>query len=483
MTPTTAATSALEVPLAALRAERRARSRKFWSYAGIIAFTLFSVVLVLGHAGSLLNYAFPLLATTLAGALFVYRRSTYVAFTWWIWLFSPEVRRLADFQTHYHTISPVMISPLLVTSFALIAIIRRPRLLAHRSIFPFSLIALVTFLAFVVGIFNNGFLPAAYEWGTWLEPLFFGIFLLADTGLASENRQAFVSAAIVGLVIVAAYGIYQFFHLPAWDAAWLTNSNLHSEGAAVAEQLRTFGPLNDSGSFAAVLAASLIFVFVSKGSLRIIAGALGFPALALSEERQYWGAWAIATMLVTWRIGGKARLRIISIGVVVAAIAVPILSVGPISNLVTKRFSSVSHVQSDNSAQVRIALYENFFITAVTQPIGNGFGSTGVAAKLVNGRNAPFDSGLLELPFTFGWVGCLIFLWAVIQISLRILAIYLSGSDPITIAASALFFAMIAVLLFGQVFQSAVGMIVWTTAALVLGAPAGQQRKVRLARR
>lgn len=474
-------TAAIDVPLAKRRAERRARSRMFNSYAAIVAFALFSAVLVLGHAGSLLNFAFPLLATALAGALFIYRRSTYIAFTWWIWLFSPEVRRLVDYQTHFHTISPVILTPLLVTGFAFIAILRRPRILVHTSMLPFSVIALVTLLAFVVGVFNNGFLPSAYQWGTWLEPLFFAIFLIADTSLTQENRQAFLGAAIIGLVLVAGYGIYQFFHLPPWDAAWITNSKLGSEGAAFAEQLRTFGPLNDSGAFAAVLAASLVFVFVSKGPLRIAGGALGFPAFALSEERAWWGAWAIAMVFVAWRIGGKSRLRIISIGIIVAAIAVPILSVGPISTLVTKRFSTLSSVQSDRSAQVRAALYEDFFITAVSQPIGNGFGALGVAAKLTNGQNVSFDSGILELPFTFGWVGGLVFLWAIGQISFRVLANYLKGRDPVTIAASGLFFGMLAALLFGQIFAGVNGMVIWAAAGLALGAPAGRQREAKLA--
>jgi hypothetical protein len=470
-------TAAIDVPFARRRAERRARNRVVRSYGAIIGFALFILLLVAAHGGSLLNFGFPVLATTLAGALFFYRRSTYIAFTWWIWLFSPEVRRLVDFQTGFHNISPVMLSPLLATSFALIAIMRRPRILAHRSILPFSLIALVTLLAFIVGVFTSGFLPSFYDWGTWLEPLFFGIFLMADTNLTQENRQAFVGAAIVGLVIAGGYGIYQFFHLPPWDAAWLNNAKLTSEGAAIAEQVRIFGPLNDSGSFAAVLAASLVFMFVSKGWLRIAAGALGFPALALCGERQFWGAWAIASLFAVWRIGGKSRLRIITVGVVVAAIAVPILSVGPIAAKVTNRFASISNVQNDHSGQAREALYESFFITAVSQPIGNGFGSLGVAAKLTNGQNVDFDSGLLELPFTFGWVGCLIFLWAIVQISLRILANYLRGRDPVTIAGSGLFFGMLGVLLFGQVFQGPEGMIVWTAAALALGTPPVPQRK------
>ncbi len=113
-------------------------------------------------------------------------------------------------------------------------------------------------------------------------------------------------------------------------------------------------------------------------------------------------------MFVVWRIAGKSRLRIVTISIVVAAIAVPILSVGPISTLVTNKFATISNVQNDHSAQQRTALYESFFITAVSRSIGNGFGSLGVAAKLTACQNADFDSGLLDVPFTFGCFGFLI---------------------------------------------------------------------------
>jgi len=458
-------------------AGRRSRNKIQISYGAIIAFALLTLALVAVHGGSILNFAFPLLATALGGALFAYQRSTYIAYTWWIWLFSPEIRRLVDFQTHFHTISPVMLSPLLVTTFALMAVARRPRILIRRSMVPFALIVLVTLLAFVVGALTAGFLAAAYDWGGWLEPLAFGVFLIMDTRNVLANRQALLGAIIVGLVIIGGYGIYQFFHLPPWDAAWLTNSNLHSEGVALAEQVRVFGTLNDSGSFAFVLTASLAFMLVAKGQLRVLGGALGFPSLLLSSERQAWGAWAIAAAFVIWRIGGKTRLRLGLAAIVIVGIAVPILTVGPVATQLSARFSSVSNVKSDNSAHERIALYQGFLVTAVTQPIGNGFGGLGVAAKLVGGQNVDFDSGLLEIPFTFGWVGGLVFAWSVYRIAMSILTKYLKSKDPITIAASGLFFGMMAALLFGQVFAGPAGMIVWTAVGLALTAPETTRRQ------
>ncbi len=467
---------AIGSPLLIDKAERRARRKAHASYWAVVGFALLTLAMVAVHGGAVLNFAFPLLATSLGGALFVYRRSTYVAYTWWIWLFTPEVRRLVDYQTHFHTISPVMLTPMLVTTFALLAIARRPQVLLRRSMLPFASIAFATLFAFIVGVLVNGYLSAAYEWGTWLEPLAFGVFLLMDTQAVKENRQALLSAVIIGLVIIGSYGIYQFFHLPAWDAAWLANSNLHSEGSAYAEKVRVFGTLNDSGAFAAVLTASLVFMLIARGPLRIIGGAVGFPSLLLASERQAWGAWVIAAAFVFWRIGGKSRLRIAVVAIIIAGVAVPILTVGPIATQLSSRFASIKNVQSDHSAHAREQLYASFFVTAISQPIGDGFGALGVASKLANGQNVDFDSGILEIPFTFGWIAGLIFVWSIISIAMSILGKYLKSKDPVTTAASGIFFGMMAVLLFGQVFSGPEGMIVWTAVGLALTAPETSRR-------
>lgn len=102
-------------------------NRLMGSYAPVLGLVVVTAVMVLGHAGGLLNYAFPIMAAGLAFFLFRVRQNIYVAFVWWIWLFSPLVRRLADFQSGYHVVSPVMLSPLLVTLVAAIPLLRRPR--------------------------------------------------------------------------------------------------------------------------------------------------------------------------------------------------------------------------------------------------------------------------------------------------------------------------------------------------------------------
>jgi hypothetical protein len=100
------------------KVEPRARRRTHASYLAVVGFALLTLAMVAVHGGAAVNFAFPLLATSLGGALFVYRRSTYVAYTGWVWLFTPEVCRLVDYKTDSHTIGRVMLTPMLVTAFA-----------------------------------------------------------------------------------------------------------------------------------------------------------------------------------------------------------------------------------------------------------------------------------------------------------------------------------------------------------------------------
>jgi hypothetical protein len=67
--------------------------------------------------------------------------------------------------------------------------------------------------------------------------------------------------------------------------------------------------------------------------------------------------------------------------------------------------------------------------------------------------------------------------WAIVQISLRILANYLRGRDAVRIAVSGLFFGVLTVLLFGQVFEGPKGVIVWTAAALALATRPGHSER------
>jgi hypothetical protein len=447
-----------------------------YGYGLILGLAIVTAGLILVHGGSVLNFAFPVLAALVASVLISYRPTAYVAFVWYIWLFSPEVRRFVDYQTHYHSVSPVMITPVLVTGFGLLAVLRRPQFLLRRSMVPFTLLGLVFVYAFLVGSFGGGFLPAGFDFANSILPLGFGLFLMMQPENFAEKRASLVFAMILGLFLAGAYGLYQFFHFPPWDAYWLTNSNLSSQGQGVAEQVRLFGPLNSSAPYAVVLMSGLVFILVAKGPLRIAAGAAGFPAFGLASVREAWGGWVLAALFVIWRVGGKTRLWILSAAAVLVLIIAPLLTVGPVADIISKRFSSITNIQQDSSFQARRALFANTVDAAITQPIGIGFGQLGTASKLTTGQNTDFDSGLLIVPYEFGWFGTVLFVWAVGVISLRVFKISTSSKDKISIAAAGLFFGVIAQNIFASTFSGVSGLSLWIGVALALGPVAARRR-------
>ncbi len=450
-------------------AKRRARSGVLSGYGLMLGLAGLSAALFVVHAGRILNFGFPVLATAVAGMLFVTRRSVYAAFVWWIWLFTPLVRRLVDYQSSYHNVSPVMATPLLVTGFALVAIMMRPWFILQRRMAPFLLVFLALALALVVGVFTNGALPAVYDFANWLLPLAFAMFLMMYPNEFAEMQAELMFAIILGLVLIAGYGLYQFYHIPPWDAFWINESQFTTAGLAQDEEVRLFGPLNSPGPYAIVLMASLIFVVVATGPLRLIGGALGFPALLLSLVRSLWGGWALAALFIVWRVGGKTRLRILVAAFLIAVAAVPLVTAGPVANAISARFATLSNVQQDSSFRARQALYESTTITAFDQPIGTGLGQFGLASKLSTGQATVFDSGALQIPFEFGWVGGGLLIWAMGTLVLRVLAVTRMNADRMAIAGGGLFLAMLTQNVFASTFSGVLGISLWTGLALALG--------------
>jgi hypothetical protein len=457
------------LPVVAFKARFSFSSRFAYGYGLVSALALFTFALTILHAGVILNLAFPALAFVIAGLLFFYDRGIYFSFAWWMWLFAPEVRRLVDFQIGFQPESPVIITPLLVSSLALITFLQRPHLLLQRSLAPFLFIVLAYAYAFIMGIFLNGLLPALYDLGNNLIPLGLGVFLLADRGSSIANRNAIMLSMMLGLLLISAYGIYQFFDIPAWDQYWITASKFASAGAGQDEQVRLFGTLNSPGPYGFVLMGSLIFALVLKGPVRLIAASLGFPAFGLCLVRSAWIGWLLVTIFLLLFVRGKVQFRILAAGSMIAILAFPLIAIAPVADAIDNRLATFGNIEQDGSYQSRASLYQNFTPTALSTPFGIGFGGNGLGTKLSDVMVYGFDSGLLQIPYQFGWVFGALIVWALGNLSLQAIAAARSTNDNVKIAAAGLFCAMVAETVAGPMFSGADGIVTWTALAIALG--------------
>jgi hypothetical protein len=115
-------------------------------------------------------------------------------------------------------------------------------------------------------------------------------------------------------------------------------------------------------------------------------------------------------------------------------------------------------------------LYESFASTAFSQPIGAGLGQLGVSAKLTSGQVGVFDSGILEIPYEFGWVGGVLVLCSIIFICLRVFKILASSQEYMTVGAAAIFFSVLSAIIFAPVLGGLNGILLWTEGGLALSA-------------
>jgi hypothetical protein len=166
------------------------------------------------------------------------------------------------------------------------------------------------------------------------------------------------------------------------------------------------------------------------------------------------------------RIGGRTRIRVVISGLVIAALAYPLVTVGPVANALSARLSTFNNIQQDGSFQARVSIYEGYVVECLSQPIGLGLGSASIASKLGGGTEQGIDSGILEIPLVFGWPGAALIFWAMSVVAMRVLPIAKSKTDKIGLAAGGIFLGMLLQPLGEVSFAGILGIVTWAFAAI-----------------
>ena len=374
--------------------------------AGLAGFTGLMVLL---HGGSVLNLAFTPLAVVVALVLYRFHPPLYVAFVMWIWMLTPLVRRLADWQTGFHSLSPIMVAPQLVTTVSLFSAWSVLGAAGSRRFQPYFFILGILLWGYIVGILRNGILPASYDLLNWACPVFFAIHLLARSNLAKDYTEALIGALTWGVLVTGIYGVRQYFAPTDWDTQWMlaTVAELGTIGDAIALQVRIFSTMNSPGPFAVFMGGGLIALFVARGRVRWLAAAPGFAALMLSLVRSAWGGFAVGLAVMLAFAPIRLRVRMVVVGILLISSATPFLLEGPIAETFQARFATISDIENDDSFASRLEFYYSFFETAASSVSGVGLGKIGLASRLSTtdaslGEYGNFDSGIMNLLFTFG---------------------------------------------------------------------------------
>ncbi len=449
------------------------------------------VALVLGglaaNAGSLLEQIYPLAALAVGALLYWRYPALYLGFAWWIWLLTPEVRRLVDYQQGWNPENLIMLAPLLVTGLTFFTLLRHLPKLQYYRLLPFGLVFLGLFYGYSVGIYRGGWQASTYDLLNWLVPVVFAFYLTVHWRNYPRFRQAIQRTFVWSILVMGVYGTLQFLDPPMWDQYWMTNAPMSSIGSPEPFEVRVFSTLNAPGPFAVVVMAGLLLLSGGRGGLvRWTAAGAGYVSFLLSLVRAAWGGWVVGLIFIALQRGRFSPRLLVGL-VITGLIALPLLTVGPVADIIDPRLQTVTNLQQDTSANERQEFYLEFAQRALLNPAGEGLGRTGVATKLSTGGElgefGNFDSGLLNIPFVLGWPGALLYVGGLAWLLFYAMRSRGSRSDLFAVASRGIVVAVLTQLLFVNTLTGVTGMVFWCFLALAFAGQTYQSRALAQAHR
>lgn len=448
----------------------RATARKQFDAASLTAIgalMAYVVIALLGVGGQAMVLTFPIGCLLVGLLTYVRSPSTYVTFTFWVWLLTPFIRRLFDLRYGFHPTSPLLLAPLLVSAITVITVMRRRLLLRSSSYLPFVVAFAALSYAYFIGIIRQSFASASYDLLTWFAPLLFGLHIALEWRQFPNLKTTVQSCALWGLLVTATYGIIQWVQPPVWDRVWVVSAEMFSIGSPSPYVIRVFSTLNAPGPFSIMLVFALLIGLVAPQRWRAVPLALGIVALILTKGRSAWAAFFLGALVLQLRqpLRSLPRQWLVLLGVVL--LAAPLLSQPKVLSLISRRAGTVANLQTDRSYQSRIDLTRYALSRMAVNPAGAGLGGLGGASKLLTNTKSAvaFDSGPLEVYAIMGWLGGTLFMMALFAIALS--AVRSRGNrDQAVTGAVAAVVALFITCLFGNIFTGASGFFFWSAVGL-----------------
>ncbi|MEH1835930.1 MAG: O-antigen ligase domain-containing protein [Nostoc sp.] len=444
--------------------------RSLQGWMAIAGFILLTVVCYFAGATAALRLIFPV--TALVVALFLYLRHPilYISFTWWIWFLTPLATRLVDYRVGWDATRQMLIAPYLVVFVTIATFLRHFPSTLHRGGLPFILAFIGVFYGFLVGLIYNQPIPVARGLLDWLSPVIFAFHLFINWRDYPSYRQNIQRTFLWCVLILGAYGVYQFVVAPEWDRYWLIESKLFmSAGNPVPFGMRVWSTLHSVGPFGSVMQAGLLLLFTSSGNLIFPASAVGYLSFLLTQARTNWGGWLFGIIMIMGSVKARIQMRLITIIVVMAICVVPLTTIEPISGVVAARLETFSNLQEDGSFKDRSGTYDKNLGLALSNGLGNGLGNIWkVNEKTGQIEVVVIDSGILDMFFTLGWFGGIFYMGGLIFLIISVSSYGEGRFDSFISAARAIGISSAGQLVIGSGMLSVAGMILWGFLAMAM---------------
>ena len=404
--------------------------------------------------------------------VYLYRRYPihYVGFTWWIWFLGTFIRRLIDYRCGTITPWPYHFTPILVTSITVATLFRYLPRTYKRDGLPFALCFMAIFYGFFVGLLRQPISDYDREiivLLNWLAPVCFGFHLFINWRKFPEYRQTFQQVFLWGVLIMGAYGIFQFLVAPAWDILFMVENEVFNGfssymGKPEPMGIRPWSTMGNPMNFAFNLMPGLILLLISTKNSRYAAAGFGYIVFLISRVRSSWYSWLIALIVFVLSLKERHQMRIILTFFFMLLLIVPLASIDQFSEIISSRFSSISNLEGDGSFQERMSTFEGAIDIAMTEFIGWGLVAPGQAPPSMGSDEGLFsvmDNGYLSILVSFGWFATICYVGGIVMMVVKLFS--KNQLDPFTIAARAIAVGSLSRLATSDISTEAYAMPVW----------------------
>lgn len=440
------------------------RSRVTWFFAFYVLLNAFVIFSPLAHAAVVI---YP--ASSFLICLFLIKRSktAYAAFVCSLWFVTPFIRRFAEWRGG-GTLTAIMIAPYVAICIAGLALVPRLSQVLTRRTMPLLFALAAVCYGIFVGILHFKFTGLPQAVIAWVLPPIFALFLFGERIDYEAIYRAFERTMVGGLFIIGAYGIYQFFLLPEWDAQWMIQSDLQSIGLPEPFQVRVFSTLNSPQVFAAFCAAGLLIALRSHSKIRYIAIPVGFISLILSLSRTAWMGLSVGIIYLFCMISNRQRVRIVLAAGCCFIVSLAALQVPEVESIVKMRFNSLTDPQHDSSYEARVHDYNTVVQTMIDNPFGNGLSADASSGDQSGPAEAVVqqDSSITAALFSLGILGTVIFTLGLLLLGFGIFG-RRDSSSALT-GARAMLLSLAVEAPFNNVISGPVGFLLWCCVGLCI---------------
>lgn len=435
------------------------------AWVAILGLCLITTLGILAGAGGAMRLLFPVGAIAVGLLLYLRYPVLYIGFTWWIWFLTPLVRRLIDQHSGWQDPSIVLLAPPLVTMICAITLLRHLPSAHLRGGLPFLLCLASVLYGFLVSLVQNPLVGSVVALLNWLPPLLFGFHLFINWQHYPAYRQNIQRTFLWGVLVMGAYGVWQYLTAPEWDRFWLINTDTLVFGTPEPLGIRVWSTMNSPQPFAAVMMAGLILLLSNRETLKFIATGAGYLSFLLSLARTGWLSWMVGLLVYTSSLKPHLQMRLFATLIIMIVLVVPLASIEPLSSEIMPRLASFSETKTDGSYQARVKGYSALLGDAFTEVVGQGLGF-----ELESSNLGSQDSGILTLLFSLGWLGTIPY---VAGITLLLYTVFQGAEarfDEFASAARAIAVGIFAQMGLNVAMLGVVGMVLWGFLGIALAA-------------